>query len=290
MWQLIKLGKIEYLKALEYQLNLVNLKQKSLKDEFLILLEHPDTYTMGKGADKNNILDKNIPIIVTNRGGDITYHGQGQMICYIIMNLKSKNLDLHEYLRKIESVIIKTLKKLNINAYRIQGLSGVWAENKKLASIGIGVKKGITMHGFSLNINTDLKKFYKINPCGLKPEMISSVKELKKKHISFKHIESLLLESFTEVFSEGIYMIYDEIEKATKEQKIVFFDYYSEAKGFCQKSGEPYKIEYTGSSHKLYLFDYDRNEVRPFIIDNISNLTISDETFVPHNQSKTIQI
>ncbi|OGI23083.1 MAG: lipoyl(octanoyl) transferase [Candidatus Melainabacteria bacterium RIFOXYA12_FULL_32_12] len=204
MWKIKKLGKIEYLKALEYQNHLVKLKKDGLEDNFLLLLEHYPVFTMGKGADRNNILDKNIPIIIINRGGDLTYHGPDQLIGYIIMDLKSQNLDVHQYLRKIEDLIIEVLKEIDIQAYKVEKLTGVWANNKKLASIGIGVKKGITMHGFALNVNPDLSNFSKINPCGLNSNLISSIKELKKSSISLVNIENLVIEKFLDIFAEEI--------------------------------------------------------------------------------------
>ena len=204
MWKIKKLGKIGYQEALEYQNHLVKLKQDGLKDNFLLLLEHYPIFTMGKGADKNNVLDKNIPVIVINRGGDLTYHGPGQLIGYIIIDLKTQNYDLHQYLRKIEELLIETLKEIDIQAYRIDKLTGVWANSRKLASIGIGIKKGITMHGFALNINPDLSYFSKINPCGLNSSLINSIKELKNSPISLVNIENLIIKNFFNIFSGGV--------------------------------------------------------------------------------------
>ena len=190
-----KLGLIDYQQALEYQNKLVYLKQNGLQTDYFLLLEHNHVFTMGKGANKNNILDKNISVLVTNRGGDLTYHGPGQIIGYIILDLKLKNLDVHSYLRKIETLIIEVLDKLNINAYRINGLTGIWTENKKIASIGIAIKKSITMHGFALNVNTDLSYFFKINPCGLSPDNISSLSKIKNKSFDLEIIQELFIET-----------------------------------------------------------------------------------------------
>lgn len=196
MWKIEDLGRIEYQKALEYQLKLVDLKQNGNDADYLLLLEHEPVFTMGKGANPDNILDKSIPIIVTNRGGDLTYHGPGQLVGYIIMDLRKHNIDIHGFIRKIELLIIKTLSYLDIQAYTIEGLTGVWADGKKIASIGIGVKRGITMHGFALNVNPDLSNFYKINPCGLNPEKISSIEQIKSKNINFDRVRDLLTKSF----------------------------------------------------------------------------------------------
>jgi len=201
MWQIKRLGRIDYNEALDYQNYLVNLKHAGLKDDFLLLLEHNPVYTMGKGSDKENILDSDIPVIVTNRGGDLTYHGPGQLIGYIIMDLKSKNYDIHRYLRKIEDLIINVMVELELSAYKIPKLTGVWSGEKKIASIGIGVKRGITMHGFALNINPDLINFAKINPCGLDYRLISSIKELKKTSFSPENIENLIIQKFLEIFT-----------------------------------------------------------------------------------------
>lgn len=195
-----KSGLMDYQTALEYQNKLVYLRQNGLKTDYFLLLEHDHVFTTGKGANKENILDKNIPVITTNRGGDLTYHGPGQLIGYIILDLRQKNLDLHSYLRSIEQLIMETVKKLDIEAYQIPGLTGVWAENKKIASIGIGIKKGITMHGFALNVNTDLSYFSKINPCGLSSDNISSLGKIKNKKFNMEKIQDLFIEKFPVIF------------------------------------------------------------------------------------------
>jgi len=200
MFIIEKLGLIDFQKALKYQNKLVSLKQNGLKTNYFLLMEHDHVFTMGKGADLKNILDKNISAVVTNRGGDITYHGPGQLIGYIILDLRSDKFDIYGFLRYIELLIIGVLKKLDINAYQIEGLRGVWAENKKLVSIGVGVKKGITMHGFALNVNPDLSYFSKINPCGLDSKSISSIAELKKMNFPMKTVQNLFIEQFPEFF------------------------------------------------------------------------------------------
>ena len=200
MFQIKKLGLINYDAALEYQKRLVSLKHNGLNDDFFLLLEHNHIFTMGKGANRNNILDKNIAVTITNRGGDVTYHGPGQLIGYIIMDLKSKNTDIHQYIRKIEDLIIEVLEELDINAHRNTGFTGVWVEDRKIASIGIGVKKSITMHGFALNVNSDLLQFSRINPCGLNSKVITSIKELKGSSIFFEEVENLFIKKFADIF------------------------------------------------------------------------------------------
>jgi len=193
MFKIENLGLIDFNKALDYQNKLVFLKQNGLKTDYFLLMEHNHVFTTGKCADARNILDKNIPITITNRGGDITYHGPGQLIGYIILDLKSSKFDVHDFLRHIELLIINTLKKIDINACKIDGLTGVWVEDKKIASIGIGVKKGITMHGFALNVNTDLSYFSKINPCGLDAGIITSIARIKKANINMEMIKEMFM-------------------------------------------------------------------------------------------------
>jgi len=160
MWNIKKLGKVDYQEAYALQLSLVEKKQSSF-----LLCEHNPVFTRGKGSKETNILDKSIPVVMTNRGGDLTYHEPGQLVGYIILDLKSENLSVKAFLDKIENLIINTLAKIDVNARKHPDLVGVWVGEKKIASIGIGIKKGITMHGFALNINNSMEGFSRINPC-----------------------------------------------------------------------------------------------------------------------------
>lgn len=193
-----KLGLIDYQTALDYQGKLVELKQKGEKTDYFLLLEHNPVFTMGKGADISNILDKEIRVTVTNRGGDLTYHGPGQLIGYFIVDLKAANTDIHSYLRNIETLITRVLEKKDVKAYTINGLTGVWVAGKKVASIGIGVRRGIAMHGFALNIKTDLAHFQKINPCGLAFDKVSSLEKLENRNFCIQSIEKLFEEEVYE--------------------------------------------------------------------------------------------
>lgn len=203
MWVIEKLGLVDYQKAFDYQNYLVDLKTNGDNDDYLLLLEHNPVFTMGKGSNLQNILDSHINVLTVNRGGDLTYHCPGQLIGYIIMNLRKSRFDVHSFLRGIEEVLINTLKFISLDAYRISGKTGIWAGGKKIASIGVGVKRGITMHGFALNINPDLSGFSRINPCGLDFSLISSVKELKGEYISVENMENLIINNFYEVFGRG---------------------------------------------------------------------------------------
>jgi len=206
MWNIKKLGKISYQEAYSYQLSLVEekiLKQvqnDKVNENYLLLCEHPPVFTRGKGSKEANILDKNIPVVMTNRGGDLTYHEPGQLIGYIILDLKAQKLSVKAYLDKVENLIINTLARIDIEAGKHPDLVGVWVGDKKIASIGIGIKKGITMHGFALNINNNMDGFSCINPCGLSSNIMTSVKALKGEEISFELIQDLMIEEFYKIF------------------------------------------------------------------------------------------
>lgn len=199
MWDIKKLGKIPYQEAYDFQLSLVE-KKESSKDNYFLLCEHEAVFTRGKGSKETSIIDKNIPVVMTNRGGDLTYHEQGQLVGYIILNLREEKLSVKAFLDKIEKLIINTLSRIDIKARKHPDLVGVWVGEKKIASIGIGIKKGITLHGFALNINNKMEGFSRINPCGLSPETMTSVKELIKKEIPLSLVQDLMIEEFYKIF------------------------------------------------------------------------------------------
>jgi len=175
---------------------LVQLKQAGSGDDFLLLLEHYPVFTIGKAGSRENILDQNISVTTTNRGGDITYHGPGQLVGYVILDLKFYKFDLHSYVSLLENTIIKVLQKLDIDASTNNRLRGVWVDGKKIASLGIAVKRGITMHGVALNIDPDPVCFSKINPCGLKSDIMTSIRELSGKSYCREEVEEIFIEMF----------------------------------------------------------------------------------------------
>lgn len=201
MWKTEKLGKIDYQKAYFYQLSLVEEKiNNTAENNYFLLCEHNPVFTRGKGSKEINILDQNISVVMTNRGGDLTYHEPGQLVGYIILDLKTEKLTVKTYLNKIEKLIINTLSRIKIEAREHPDLVGVWVKEKKIASIGIGIKNGITMHGFALNINNKMEGFYRINPCGLSSGIMTSVKQLKGEEISMELIQDLMIEEFYKIF------------------------------------------------------------------------------------------
>lgn len=135
--------------------------------ETLLLLEHPPVYTIGSGGNEANLLDPTIEAVRINRGGDVTWHGPGQLVGYPIVNLGSRSRDLHRYLRFIEELLLAVAADFQVAAWRVPGRTGVWTAQGKLASIGVGVRRWVTMHGFALNVSAELSGFNRINPCGL---------------------------------------------------------------------------------------------------------------------------
>jgi lipoyl(octanoyl) transferase len=190
------LGIIDYKKAWDYQEKLhqeiVNIKSGKINKEItnrIIFCEHPHVYTLGRSGKENNLLINdsilnsiNATYYRTNRGGDITYHGPGQIVGYPIFDLEQLKLGAKSYIFKLEESIIKVLKDYNISAKRIKGATGVWIDSKsegnlkKICAIGIRISKFITMHGFALNVTTDLKYFNYINPCGYTDKGVTSIK------------------------------------------------------------------------------------------------------------------
>lgn len=212
------LGFIEYKKAWDLQKNIFNLRNEGSVTDILFLLEHPNTYTLGKTADKQHLisnedyLEKNkFSVFEIDRGGDITYHGPGQIVGYPIINLTDWKQDTHKYLRALEEVIINTCNELGITAERNQKYTGVWVNDKKIAAIGIKVSRWITMHGFAFNINTDLSFFGGIIPCGITDKEVTSLKNELGKEQDISLVKSLLVKNFKSVFD------YDDVNEINEE-------------------------------------------------------------------------
>ena len=190
----IKISKkpVEYTKALKFLERKVDrISLKLDQNDFIWILEHPHTFTGGINYNEKDIIDKSIDVIKTNRGGKITYHGPGQLIFYFVIDLKKRSKDIRKFVNLIENLIIETLKEYNINAYSDRKNVGIWIKKKKnlkkVGAIGIKIKKWIAYHGFSLNLNTDLKKYNKIIPCGIKDKKVDNLRFYKNlDQLSFK--------------------------------------------------------------------------------------------------------
>ena len=176
------------------------LKDIDLKkvDDLIWVLEHDHTYTSGTSYNENEIIDKSINIIKTNRGGKITYHGPGQLICYFVIDLKKGKKDIRKFISVIEKSIIETLNLYDIETFADKENIGIWYNDnstiKKVAAIGVRVSKWIAYHGFSININNDLKKYDAIIPCGIKDKGITNLKQIKNQN--YDDLENKLIEIF----------------------------------------------------------------------------------------------
>lgn len=200
-----RLGRIAYGDALSLQKSLETEVIGSRERDYLLLLEHPHTYTVGRRSNENGVLAtaevlKKIgaEVFETNRGGKVTYHGLGQIVGYPIINLSSYKEDVHHYVRQLEEVIIRSLAHYGIEAFRIEGLTGVHTKDGKVAAIGIHIKRWVTTHGFALNVNTDLSYFNWIIACEGEP--VTSMEKLLGRVFSLSEVETVLAEKFAEVF------------------------------------------------------------------------------------------
>jgi len=207
------LGLISYDKAWELQKETFEARRRDLIADTIYLLEHPHTYTLGKVTDKVNLTgsdnylkEKGISVYETDRGGDITYHGPGQVVGYPIINLDLWHKDTHLYLRNLEEVIIKTCADYGLEAYRIDRLTGVWIENRKIAAIGIKISRWITMHGFAVNVNTDLSLFNGIIPCGIRDKGITSLGKELGADIPVAEVKGKIIKHFTGLFGYEQYL------------------------------------------------------------------------------------
>ena len=165
--QVVHCGRMDYAAALEMQEHLAAAVAAGTAPETLLLLEHPAVYTIGRGGDATHLLDPHTELRRVNRGGDITWHGPGQLVGYPIVLLGRRGRDLHQWLRLLEELLIRTLAEFALPAERRPGLTGVWCERGKIGFIGVGVRRWVSLHGFSLNVCPDLAAFNSIVPCGL---------------------------------------------------------------------------------------------------------------------------
>ncbi|MDR3608927.1 MAG: lipoyl(octanoyl) transferase LipB [Ignavibacteriaceae bacterium] len=209
---------IDYKEAWDLQREIFELRYKKEISDILLLLEHPHTYTLGRIADKAHMisspefLDANkISVYDIDRGGDITYHGPGQIVGYPIIDLGHWQKDTHKYLRGLEEVIIRTCAVYGISAIRDPKYTGVWVENRKIAAIGIKVSRWITMHGFAFNINSDLSFFNGIVPCGIVDKEVTSLKKELDRDIDIHEVKKILLDNFKLFFE------YDSVNTISKE-------------------------------------------------------------------------
>jgi len=205
---ILNLDTVHYDEALELQKKLVDLRSRDCIHDTLILLEHPPVFTVTREATRRHLLaspqalaEKGITVHQTNRGGDITYHGPGQLVGYPIISLKDRGKDLHRYIRSLEEVIIRVLQEYGIRGYRDSINAGVWVEGDKIAAIGIAVKSSwTTMHGFAFNISPDLSHYSFIVPCGIVGRGVTSLAKIIGRTVGRQDVQERLIRCFGEVF------------------------------------------------------------------------------------------
>ena len=203
----IDLGRCSYTKAWDIQKEIHAKRVRREIPDTLILVEHPHVYTLGKNADAHNLIatqdylkSMGIEIFKVDRGGDITYHGLGQLVGYPIFNLKEHRESISWYVHSVEEVLIRMLSEFSIEAHREKGLTGVWVENRKIAAIGMRVSHWVTMHGFALNVFTDLSLYDGIIPCGITTKGVTRMVDLNK-DIQWEDVKLKVIDKFVEVFS-----------------------------------------------------------------------------------------
>jgi lipoyl(octanoyl) transferase len=191
------LGRVSYEEGLKLQLDYARRREADEIGDTLLLCEHPAVYTLGTNSDARFILDAKAPVIQTDRGGEVTWHGPGQVVGYAICNLDTRNRDLHKHCRDLEEVLIRTLKDCGIAAERIEGLTGVWTNGKKIGALGVRVRRWISTHGFSLNVNCDLSYYEGIVPCGIEGCEVTTI---ERETSATPDVRPLLAKHFAEVF------------------------------------------------------------------------------------------
>ena len=202
--EILDLGMQAYKKSWNFQKSLLKKRSNNEINDTLIFVEHEPVYTLGNNANENHILQnypEEIKTFHIERGGDVTYHGPGQLVGYPILDLREYKKSISWYMRTLEQIIIDTLSEFNIQANRKNGLTGVWYKNEKIAALGVRVSKWITMHGFSLNINPDLNYYKSIIPCGIFEYGVTSMSKILNEDVDKESVKSVLKIKFLDQFN-----------------------------------------------------------------------------------------
>ena len=214
----VDLGRRDYQEALALQRRLVVARQEGRIPDLLLFVEHPPTYTLGRSARAEHLLfdakttDKvklklklGASVVETDRGGDVTFHGPGQLVGYPIIDLKSWTPDVHEYLRALEALLIDAVREFGIEATRAEGLTGVWHPRGKLAAIGVRVSRWVTSHGFALNVATDLEYFKHIVPCGIFGRTVTSMEHVLEAPVALGPVKDAAAQAFARIFDRDVH-------------------------------------------------------------------------------------
>lgn len=206
LW-VVRAGTVPYTEAVALQERLNLARQEGRIPDTLLLLEHPPVITLGRGAHAENVIAdpeslarKGVEVHESARGGDVTYHGPGQLVGYPIVDLTARGRDVHRYLRDVEESLIRALAVWGLQAERVPGLTGVWVGQDKVAAIGIGVRRWVTWHGFALNISTALDAFQLIVPCGIRDRGVTSLERLLGRAVPESEVVPVVVDAFAGVF------------------------------------------------------------------------------------------
>jgi lipoyl(octanoyl) transferase len=196
----MELGQVDYQRALAWQRQLVKLRREGLVRDTIIMLEHPPVVTVGRDGHPENYCNLTVPPVYVERGGDVTYHGPGQLVVYFVFDLARRQRDVHRFMAGIQSGIVGALARIGIEAAMGEEHTGVWVTGRKIASIGVAVKHWISFHGAAVNLNTRLSDFAGICPCGLNAEVMTSAAEVLGREVDEECFRRVLLEMYGEVF------------------------------------------------------------------------------------------
>jgi lipoate-protein ligase B len=197
----LDLGEVEYRRVLNWQRGLVKLRKEGFARDTLVFVQHPPVVTVGRDGHEENFKGLKQEPFFVERGGDVTYHGPGQLVVYYIFNLARRGRDLHKFMQDIQHGIIDALAEFGVSARTGDEYTGVWVGKKKIASIGIAVKNWITYHGSATNISTDLKDFETINPCGLQADIMTSLERECGRKVTLPEFSAVLLEKYSRRFN-----------------------------------------------------------------------------------------
>jgi lipoyl(octanoyl) transferase len=206
MW-VVRAGRVPYAEGVALQERIRLARQEDRVPDVLLLLEHPPVITLGRSADRLNLLAdaealslRGVQLHESARGGDVTYHGPGQLVGYPIFSLLERDKDVHRHVRGVEEALIRALARFGIEGRRVPGMTGVWVGDEKVAAIGVGVRHWITWHGFALNVTTDLDAFQLIVPCGIRDRGVTSLQRLLGAAPSEEEVAVVVIQGFAEAF------------------------------------------------------------------------------------------
>jgi len=196
----LRAGLTDYRQALTWQRGLVTMRRDGLARDTIILLEHPPVITVGRDGHDENFADSPYDPVFIERGGDVTYHGPGQLVAYFIFDLTRRGRDLHRFMGDLQQGVIRSMAQIGIECRKDDDHTGLWVGQRKLGSVGIAVKRWVTFHGVAINLNTDLSEFACINPCGLESDVMVSAAEVLGKPVDLNSFGDKLIEQYSDIF------------------------------------------------------------------------------------------